>query len=1498
MKKTFTFFCSFTAVLLIGVLMFVSPTLVAQTYTNNDGITIVNAGSTPYPSTIEVVDGPASIDFMTVTIYGFSHEYANDVDILLVGPNGESIILMSDAGGSSAPASQDVTFSDAASEFLNTSEIVTGTFLPTNIGFALETFAGYTGVVGNPGPDGAATFSSQFGAIDANGTWSLYVADDFDTDNGSITGWEITFSGTPGCIDPLACNFNPDAAADDGSCCYGICVQLNVSAGDFPDEIEWELQDPSGVTVAAGGAPYAGTICLPSADCAYQMVMSDNTCCGWEGAQYTFVNPDGSIAGTGALPDGIGPQVDIIALGLLVGCTDPAATNFNPEAGCDDGSCVSCAPGETAAKFSMSDSANDGWDAGIYTIFDATGVGIFSGSLNTAAVGDGTGNGFDQFCLPSGCYTVELTNFDFPEEAGWSISDAADNLVLNQNAPVAATGFAIGFAWGDATGCEFAGCTNADCFNFNPFATTDDGSCVCPPANDLCTNAEILECGDVVSGSLAFASEDASAITCQNESGTNVAVTTAGVWFKFVGTGATVTATTCSTGMWDSKMHVYSGECGSLSCVAANDDDATCTAIRSSTVVFDSEVGVEYFILISRYSATITGTDFLISISCSSNEVLGCTDVASECYNPLATTDDGSCCYVEPTFEASASEICAGETITFTITSATPVSFATFTFDNGQESFTFEGTTVEVPFANTGIYSVSLFVEGAVSNNQATYADFIVVNDLTTYYADADGDGFGDANATVSACSLPEGYTTNNEDCDDGNDTVYPNAEEVCNGIDDDCNTFIDNNAGVNWYADADGDGFGNSADAIFTCEAPLGYVLNDGDCDDADPTTNPEAIEDCDLVDNNCNDQIDESGSVVFYADADGDGFGDAANTTLSCTAPIGYTDNAEDCDDTNADVNPTADDVCDEIDNNCNDEIDENGNDIYYADADGDGYGDLSVTATGCSAPAGYVGNSEDCDDGNAEINPEAVETCDGVDNNCNVDVDDNAGLAYYVDADGDGYGSAEALAVISCVPVAGAVTNNTDCNDNSAAVRPGAIDLCNWIDDNCNDVVDEGCVAPAPNNDEIGGAVIVPVTAFNVTTPVYGNLYNATTSTEVISDLGASGNQDLWYQFTTPANAVRIRAYSAVNNVLVELQDEAGNLIDVENINAGNGTEIMNISGLVPNATYRIAVRNMSGFGGAFVINIRRYDASSLVTNTAQPLCGNARAAYVNANAYTFYFTSQTDGATYSRTITNSTITLLSNVANLPGNDIYNTTIDATFNVTNGLGGSEVISVAGIVSTPLQVTGNTPMTLRASDACPNQKPTSANILAQPFACGAVDFQWEFTRTAPSAALPVTFLKGNSSRYLRLNTVPGMQNGATYNVRVRPRYSNGSYGTWGPVQCVSTIGVAGLEEWNADVETPQTETDVEEMEVAPNFTIFPNPIQGGEVNLMSDVSLANSTVVISDISGRQIAAWNNVAINAGVHVFRPQTELTFGVYFLRIAAENGSVVKRFVVE
>ena len=64
------------------------------------------------------------------------------------------------------------------------------------------------------------------------------------------------------------------------------------------------------------------------------------------------------------------------------------------------------------------------------------------------------------------------------------------------------------------------------------------------------------------------------------------------------------------------------------------------------------------------------------------------------------------------------------------------------------------------------------------------------------------------------------------------------------------------------------------------------------------------------------------------------------------------------------------------------------------------------------------------------------------------------------YYVDADGDGYGSSSAIAISSCTnPGTGYVTNNTDCNDNNASVHPGATEICNGIDDNCNGQIDEG-------------------------------------------------------------------------------------------------------------------------------------------------------------------------------------------------------------------------------------------------------------------------------------------------------------------------------------------------------------------------------------------------------------------------------------------------------
>ncbi|MFN4884976.1 MAG: gliding motility-associated C-terminal domain-containing protein, partial [Bacteroidota bacterium] len=188
----------------------------------------------------------------------------------------------------------------------------------------------------------------------------------------------------------------------------------------------------------------------------------------------------------------------------------------------------------------------------------------------------------------------------------------------------------------------------------------------------------------------------------------------------------------------------------------------------------------------------------------------------------------------------------------------------------------------------------------SIDDNCNTLIDDGVV--FITYYADADGDGFGDAGSTTLACTAPEGYVTDNTDCDDASATVYPGATEICNTIDDNCNGQIDEGVLLTFYADADGDGFGDAGSTTLACTAPEGYVTDNTDCDDASATVYPGATEVCNGIDDNCNGQIDEGVLLTFYADADGDGFGDAGSTTLACTAPEGYVTDNTDCDDTDA--------------------------------------------------------------------------------------------------------------------------------------------------------------------------------------------------------------------------------------------------------------------------------------------------------------------------------------------------------------------------------------------------------------------------------------------------------------------------------------------------------------------------------------------------------------------------------------------------------------------
>ncbi len=328
----------------------------------------------------------------------------------------------------------------------------------------------------------------------------------------------------------------------------------------------------------------------------------------------------------------------------------------------------------------------------------------------------------------------------------------------------------------------------------------------------------------------------------------------------------------------------------------------------------------------------------------------------------------------------------------------------------------------------------------------------------STFYADTDSDGYGDPSSTALACSAPSGYAADNTDCDDTDNTVYPNAPEICDGKDNDCDSLIDEDGQSEFFADTDSDGYGDPSNSQFSCSQPVGYVLDNTDCDDTDGNVNPGVTEVCNEIDDDCDGQVDEGVQSTFYADTDSDGYGDPSNTTQACSAPSGYVSDNTDCDDSDGNVNPDATEVCNGIDDDCDGQIDEGVQSIYYADTDNDGYGNPSSSVQACSIPSGYVSDNTDCDDSDGNVNPGATEACNEIDDDCDGQVDEDVQSTFYVDTDSDGYGD-NGNSTQACSAPSGYVSDNTDCDDTDGNVNPGATEVCNEIDDDCDGQVDEG-------------------------------------------------------------------------------------------------------------------------------------------------------------------------------------------------------------------------------------------------------------------------------------------------------------------------------------------------------------------------------------------------------------------------------------------------------
>jgi hypothetical protein len=266
---------------------------------------------------------------------------------------------------------------------------------------------------------------------------------------------------------------------------------------------------------------------------------------------------------------------------------------------------------------------------------------------------------------------------------------------------------------------------------------------------------------------------------------------------------------------------------------------------------------------------------------------------------------------------------------------------------------------------------------------------------LTAFYRDNDGDGFGNANRSITACGITSSnYVSSNEDPNDNDGTIFPGAPELCDGKDNDSNGDTDEGCpeATTWYRDADGDGWGNANTSKIAPTQPAGYVSNKLDCNDKNKTKGGPEV--CDGRDNDCDGVIDNGFELKpFYSDFDGDGYGTPKRMIMSCSAPLRFVSDSLDQNDDNGQVYPGATELCDGRDNNQDGTVDEGfAKTTFYHDFDKDGYGRSEVTLQTCAAPLNYVAVGGDCNDRNAAVHPGASgPPNDGIDNNCNGLIDE---------------------------------------------------------------------------------------------------------------------------------------------------------------------------------------------------------------------------------------------------------------------------------------------------------------------------------------------------------------------------------------------------------------------------------------------------------------------------------------------------------------------------
>ncbi|MFN7883192.1 MAG: T9SS type A sorting domain-containing protein, partial [bacterium] len=369
------------------------------------------------------------------------------------------------------------------------------------------------------------------------------------------------------------------------------------------------------------------------------------------------------------------------------------------------------------------------------------------------------------------------------------------------------------------------------------------------------------------------------------------------------------------------------------------------------------------------------------------------------------------------------------------------------------------------------------------------------------------------------------------------------------------------------------------------------------------------------------------------------------------------------------------------------------------------------------------------------------------------------------------------------------------------------------------------------------------------------------------------------------------------------MLELQTSAGALVDTENATGVGGAEVMVVNNLVAGQTYFLAVRNFNtAASGAFAVCIQTLTASDPDNGTTfSSLCGAFKCDWNGASNYTVTFDNGVNQFVGSNG-SNSNIPF-STMPALQYNTTYNVTITSTWVLNNGAGGSPTTVVVVSPVYVVTILQHAPVSLRASDRCPTARALNALVGTDIWICGTGAWQWEFVEVNPSnpseviSPTPIEISTTNTSRFIRVSQIPGVQPGDRYRVRVRPIIAGipGAYAPTFQELCVA----GGLNMEVSDEPMANVRERMEVTEISGDLLVYPNPNRGEMFTLQVGGLVSEQVYVrVLDMMGKEVYSTGygvDGVLNATIQMDRT---LSAGVYMIELTDGDNRMVERMIVE